>query len=86
MNDKTYIMDRNLGAKTIEYPEDNIGLVYYQYPPIIAGLADSVTNAFAQHPYHGKAAAAGSTISSLAKTLGWDETIWDLSRDVPVLK
>ena len=31
MNDKTYIMDRNLGAKTIEYPEDNIGLVYYQY-------------------------------------------------------
>ena len=39
-----------------------------------------------QYAYHGKAAAAGSTISSVAKTLGWDETIWDLSKDVPVLK
>lgn len=37
-------------------------------------------------PYHGKAAAAGSTVSSVAKTLGWDESIWDLSKDVPTLK
>ena len=35
---------------------------------------------------HGTAASAGSTISSLAETLGWDETIWDLTGDVPVLK
>lgn len=34
---------------------------------------------------HGTAAPAGSTISSLAETLGWDETIWDLTGDVPVL-
>ena len=36
--------------------------------------------------YHGKAAAADATISSVAKSLGWDETIWDLSKDVPTLK
>lgn len=37
-------------------------------------------------PYHGKAAAADATISSLAKTIGWDETIWDLSGNKPALK
>ena len=37
-------------------------------------------------PYNGKAAPAGSTISSIAKTIGWDETIWDLSGDYPMLK
>ena len=37
-------------------------------------------------PYHGKAAAAGSTISSLAKAIGWDEAVWDLSGDKPMLK
>jgi hypothetical protein len=36
--------------------------------------------------YHGKAAAAGATISSVAKTLGWSEDVWDLSGAVPVLK
>ena len=39
-----------------------------------------------QYAYHGKAAAADATISSVAKSLGWDETIWDLSGAVPVLK
>lgn len=39
-----------------------------------------------QRAYHGKAAAADATISSVATTLGWDETIWDLSGDVPALK
>lgn len=38
------------------------------------------------YPYHGKAAPAGSTVSSLAKQLKWDETVWDLSGDLPVLK
>lgn len=32
--------------------------------------------------YHGTA----GTISSQAKTLGWDETVWDLTGDVPSLK
>ena len=38
------------------------------------------------YPYHGKEAAAGSTVSSVAKQLKWDETVWDLSGDFPVLK
>lgn len=37
-------------------------------------------------PYNGKAAAAGETASQVAKRLGWDETIWDLSGDTPSLK
>jgi hypothetical protein len=39
-----------------------------------------------QRAYHGKAAAADATASSVAKTLGWDEAIWDLSGAVPALK
>ena len=39
-----------------------------------------------QYAYHGKAAAADATISSVAKTLGWSTDVWDLSGDVPVLK
>ena len=38
------------------------------------------------YPYHGKAAPAGATVSSLAKQLKWDETVWDLSGNLPVLK
>lgn len=39
-----------------------------------------------QYAYHGKAAAAGSTISSVATSLGWSSDVWDLSKDVPTLK
>lgn len=38
------------------------------------------------YPYHGKVAPDGSTVSSLAKILGWDENVWDLSGELPVLK
>lgn len=37
-------------------------------------------------PYNGKAAAADATASSVAKSLKWDETIWDLSGSTPALK
>lgn len=37
-------------------------------------------------PYHGKAASADATVSSVAKSLGWDETVWDLSGALPALK
>ena len=47
---------------------------------------DDITTVSAAQAYHGKAAAADATISSVAKSLGWDETIWDLSKDVPSLK
>lgn len=38
------------------------------------------------YPYHGKAAAAGSTVSSMAKQLKWNQNVWDLSGEYPVLK
>lgn len=47
---------------------------------------DDMTTVSAATAYHGKAAAAGKTASAVAKELGWDETIWDLSKDVPSLK
>ena len=37
-------------------------------------------------PYHGKAAAAGATLTQVAQTIGWSADIWDFSGDVPVLK
>jgi hypothetical protein len=47
---------------------------------------DDLTTVSASTAYHGKAAAADATASSVAKTLGWDEAIWDLSGAVPALK
>ncbi len=38
------------------------------------------------HPYHGKAAPEDATISSVAKSIGWPEDVWDLSGDIPKLK
>lgn len=37
-------------------------------------------------PYHGKAAAEGATASQVAKELGWDESVWDLSGTLPFFK
>lgn len=37
-------------------------------------------------PYNGKAAKSSDTVSSLAKTLGWDTAVWNLDADMPVLK
>jgi len=37
-------------------------------------------------PYHGKAAATGATASQVAKALGWDESVWDLSGNLPFFK
>ena len=38
------------------------------------------------YPYHGRAAAAGSTVSSVAQELGWSSSVWDFSAALPVLK
>lgn len=48
--------------------------------------APSYSTENTQFAYHGKAAAADATVSSIAKSLGWDETVWDLSGDLPKLK
>lgn len=37
------------------------------------------------YPYHGKAAGANETLSDVAKRLGWDEKVWNLSGDTPIL-
>ena len=37
-------------------------------------------------PYHGKAAAAGETLSAVAQRIGFDASVWDFSGDVPELK
>ena len=48
--------------------------------------APSYSEETTQAAYHGKAAAADATASSVAKSIGWDESIWDLSGDLPKLK
>lgn len=53
--------------------------------PLTEGINCDHKN-FYTEPYHGKAAAEGETASQVAKRLGWDETIWDLSGAVPALK
>jgi hypothetical protein len=55
-------------------------------PPYLAPLDQNYKNDWAQMAYHGKAAAAGATVSSLAKAAGWDEAVWDLSGNLPKLK
>ena len=37
-------------------------------------------------PSHGKAASAGETASAVAKRIGWDANVWDLSGDTPKLR
>ena len=38
------------------------------------------------YAYHGKAAAAGKTLSQVAQEIGWSAEVWDFSADVPKLK
>ena len=49
-------------------------------------VAQSTGSTNYNFPYHGKAAAAGATASQVAKALGWDESIWDLSGALPFFK
>ncbi|MBQ8838673.1 MAG: BACON domain-containing protein [Bacteroidales bacterium] len=36
-------------------------------------------------PYHGKAASAGATLSSVASSIGWSSDVWDMSGEMPVI-
>ena len=36
--------------------------------------------------YHGLAAPADATVTSLARSLGWSDTVWDFSTPIPTLK
>ncbi len=51
--------------------------------PLVIQTPDGYTQIY---PYHGKAAAAGTTASDVAKSLNWSEDVWDLSGEVPALK
>lgn len=63
-------------------------MVLVDHDDVANGLpaAPSYSEVTTQRAYHGKAAAADATVSSVAKTLGWSETVWDLSKAVPTLK
>lgn len=37
-------------------------------------------------PYHGRAAASGATVSSVASGLGWNRQVWDFSTALPTLR
>ncbi len=49
-------------------------------------VVNVVEGAQYNYPYHGKAAASGSTLSQVAQAIGWSTDVWDFSGDVPTLK
>lgn len=64
----------------------------YRNPNMTTGFSVSdpnditSTSEHAGNPYHGKAAAADETVSSIAQSLGWSSDIWDFSTELPTLK
>ena len=48
--------------------------------PLVVG-----TNSY-DFAYHGLAAPADATVTSLARSLGWSDTVWDFSTPIPTLK
>ena len=48
--------------------------------PLVCG-----TNTY-DFAYHGLAAPADATVTSLARSLGWSDTVWDFSTPIPTLK
>lgn len=52
-------------------------------PLVINAVPSKYTHIY---PYHGKAAEASATASSLAQSLGWNADIWDFSGSEPKLK
>lgn len=52
-------------------------------PLVVAPVPSTYTYIY---PYHGKAAEASATASSLAQSLGWSADVWDFSGSEPKLK
>jgi len=52
--------------------------------PLVTGTSEGRSGEYI-YPYHGKAAQT-KTAAQIAKDLGWDETIWNLSGNIPVLR
>jgi len=73
-------------GNTNNYPVDQPNNVPGTEDKWVVGETPQAGSAATCCPYWGKAAAADATASSVAKTLGWSETIWDLSGSEPKLK
>jgi len=73
-------------GNTNNYPVDQPNNIPGTEEKWVVGTTPQAGSAATCCPYWGKAAAADATASSVAKTLGWDETIWDLSGNEPKLK
>ena len=65
--------------------QDNITSGTPPIPGYTSTFADK--DKYTQAAYHGKAAAADATVTTVARdVLGWSSDIWDFSKDVPTLK
>ena len=69
---------RDYSGNMVLYDQDNAN-------PDTPLVVDNPNSSVYKHyyPYHGKA--FSGTLSAAARSLGWDETVWDLSGSVPVL-
>ena len=61
------------------YTDDFLTLVDHEDCENACPPLPSYSTATHQQAYHGKAAAADATLASVAKSLGWDESVWDFS-------
>ena len=82
-------MSKNYRRPDLDFQEcaSNSENVLYDMPDVSPGSPLQKTGSGTySFPYHGKAAAAGSTVSSVAQSLGWSGSVWDFSGPLPVLK
>ncbi len=61
------------------YADDFLTLVDHEDCVNTCPPLPSYSTATHQQAYHGKAAAPNATLASVAKSLGWDESVWDFS-------
>ena len=88
-------VDRNIKAnftscyRRADMVFEDVVMALTDHEDVVNGLPlypSYTTNDNNQRAYHGKAAAADATISSVAQSLGWSSDIWDFSSAVPTLK
>lgn len=84
---KNYLVDcyRRPDLNFIECPGNAFNVLYDQPNSSPSSPLVEVDGQY-NFPYHGKAAPEGSTVSSVAKSLGWDEGIWVLTGSLPFFK
>lgn len=73
--------DWNPGGKYNTFFDQND---FSESSPLAVHVKQDASPKYARAPYNGKKATG--TASEMAKKIGWDEKVWDLSGDVPVLK